>query len=405
MRKILYLSIVVIGLVACNSSTKNTENTSKIDTPAIPKDAIPIIYNEYVLAQGSVDSVQGSFLVDLGSDRLFLDSFFVHTSLFKSYKSEQSSISGVGNTTQNANEIKDSIHFAFNRLKYQTSNVTVADLKCIGGDLIDGLIGTDLLAGSVLEINYAYEYIRLFDNIDSADTAGYKVIHMKKINNFFCIPLSIKVSADVTINGDFVIDTGSPGSEITTSVASKNDLKHKIKRKIRYYTAHGGVGGESSGYDFYSESLQIAGFCLKDPTISFSADTFGILSKDKYMGLIGNNILERFDIMFDFKNIDLYIRPNKDFNKPFVLDRFGFYYIDRSKTMGGWIITGLVENSQAEKLGLQVDDKIVSMNGIPVNKISYKDQVDDFSKIDKVKFVIKNAQGTRTVEYKLTPIL
>lgn len=404
--KIILISYILILLLsACNNSSESIDEQAKVDSFKIPKNAIPIINNGYVLVQGMLDSLQGSFLIDMGSGWLLVDSIFQSKNHSKKYNYYNSKITGIGNSFQYITVIKDSVNFSIGNISYRTSDISVIKMKPIGGDLIDGLIGTDFFAKRVLEINYAKEFIRIYKDIDSIDISGYKFLPMIMIDNYFCVPLTIKINDSLTIKGNFIIDTGMPMSTITSSVAKKKKFDKKIGRKILFYTEYGGIGGESSGYDFIADSLQISDYCFKNVVMSFSLDEAGALSKDKYLGIIGNDVLEHFDVIFDFINSNLYLKPNENYNSPFILDKFGFFYVDRCKTMGAWIVTGLFENTAAEKQGLKIDDKIISINDIPVEKTTYKDQKYIFPKLDKVKLGIKRAEGIKILELKLPPLL
>jgi len=404
-KAIFFLNIIILTLSACDNSSESNDGYAKVDTFTIPKNAVPIINNGYVLVQGKLDSVMGSFLIDMGSNWFCVDSVFQSKNNSKHYNYYNAKISGIGNSFQNITVIKDSVSFSVGDLSYRTSEISVIKMKPIGGDLIDGLIGTDFFGKRVLEINYVKEYIIVHEDIDSIDISGYKVLSMKNIDGFLCVPLAIKINDSVSVEGYFIIDTGMPMSTITSSVAEKKNFGKTIGRKVRYYTKYGGIGGESSGYDFIADSLQISDYCFKDVVMSFSLDKSGILAKDKYLGIIGNDILEHFDVLFDFRNSNLYLKSNENFNSPFILDKFGFFYVDRCKTKGGWIVTGLFENTAAERQGLKIEDKIISINGVPVEKTTYKDQKYIFPKLDKVKLVIKRAEGIKNIVLKLDPLL
>ncbi len=407
MRKLLFLLLIIIQFIACKAPADKPYNSiAKADTFIIPVNAIPIRYNYgLLLVQGKVDSVQGNFVIDTGSDWLCLDSIFQNSNLTKKYDCFYSTISGVGNSFQNITVITDSIGLSTGNNSYRTYDVPVVNLKPIGGDIVDGLIGTDYFERRIMEINYKKEYIRILNDIKSIDLSKYKKIKIKIVDYRYYVPLTVKINGSVTIKGYFFLDTGSPSSCLTSSTAENNNLKKNIEHKVRYYSNHGGIGGESSGYDFIADSLQISGFSFGNVIMSFSSDESGVLADGDYLGILGNNVLERFDILFDFNNYNLYIRPNEDYAALFNINKLGFDYADRCKTMGGWIVKGLYENSAAEKQGLMMDDKIISVNGIPVEKISYKYQKDTLPYIDNVKLLIKRAENIKTIELKLSPLL
>lgn len=215
----------------------------------------------------------------------------------------------------------------------------------------------------------------------------------------------MKANDSVSFKGNFMIDMGSSLSTMTSSIAYKFNFDKKIERKVAYYTKYGGVGGYSYGFDFIADSIQISNFTLKNVNMSYSSDTSGLMASDDFYGIIGNNILEKFDVLFDFTNSNLYLKPNKNFKVPFEFDRLGFTYVDRNRTMGGWIVTGLSKNSLAEKNGLLIDDIILSINETPVSEISCQSFNNFLQDIDEAEFVIKRAEQTLSIEFNLAPLI
>lgn len=400
---IILICLAFSAFSSCNNSSEKIRNkNSGPDTSAIPENSIPMIYNEYVIVQAMVDSVRGGFIIDLASDWFLIDTlFYSNHNKLRNLSYSYSDISGIGNSSVKIIVIDDSITFTLKDISYNTYSIPVINMKPIGGDLIDGAIGTDLLSRYVLEVNYINEYISLYNNINLIDTTGYEVIKMVNIDNYLCIPVDLKINDSVTISGNFIVDTGSPASTLTSSVAEEMKLSGAVEKKFSYYTRFGGIGGESSGYDFFCKTLQISGFKLPNASMSFSLDTAGVLSKQDYFGIIGNNILSRFDLIFDFKNMNLYMRPNESFNQPFALDKLGFFYVERYKTTGGWVVTGYYENCDAIKKGLKIGDKITSVNSINVKNLPHKEKAGILSKSENVVIEFERNDTVHKINFKI----
>ena len=406
MRNIFLSAIIIIQFIACKNAAKKLSIDAEKAETIIPINSIPFEYNEFIRVKGSLDKVRSSFIIDSGADWFCLDSTFHYSNDRIKYRYKNFVVKGVGNNTQDVPIITDSLFLSLGRnINYYAKSVPVINLKVIGGDIVDGLVGTDFLEKRILEINYKKEYIRFLHNLDAVDISKYKKIKMIIIDYRYCISLTVNINDTIKFSGDFMIDTGSPSSDITSSVADKFNLINNISHKIRYYSKYGGVGGESSGYDFIAKSLRISDYSFEKVIMSFSSDKSGSLSDEVYLGIIGNNILERFDVIFDFRNNNLYLKPNGDINAQFVHSKLGFYYAERCKTMGGWIVKGFYENSEAEKQGLKTDDKIISVNGIPVEEISYKYQRDTLPGLNHIKLVIERADEIKNIEVKLSPLL
>ncbi|MFH2141350.1 MAG: aspartyl protease family protein [Bacteroidota bacterium] len=397
MRRILISGMLILFLFACKDET--------INHISLPDGAVPIVYCGYIYIHGSVDSVNGNFLLDTGAENLHLDSIFYIDNNFAYENYQNGKINGIGNSFQEAIAIMDTVNFQYNNHSYESSFVLVHNLKIIGGDFIDGIIGLNFFSKKILEVNFLRQFINVHNSIDSVDISGYSMIPIEIIDDRMCVPLKIKANGKVTVEGNFMIDVGSTLSTMTSSIAEKFNFNENIDRKVAYYTKYGGIGGDSYGYDLIADSIFISDFSLCNVNMSYSIDTSGLMASEDFFGILGNNILERFDVIFDFDNNNLYLKPNAEFISPYVFDRLGFSYVDRSKTMGGWIVTGLSKGSPAEKQGLQIDDKIISVNKISVEKISFKTQNDFFKQLDKVEFIINRSGNLIKIKFKLFPLL
>jgi len=394
--------IICFGCTYLPENSKTTGGTAACN--AIPSHAVPVFYYDYLHLKLKIDSAEGSFIFDTGFDNLCIDSIFYNLSKMNYLSSSSGKIYGIGNAYQELNLIRDTICFSMDSRTFRTSNVPVLNLKPIGGDYIDGLLGTRHFAGEIVEVTYTKGYLKVHDSIDSVDVTGYSLIPMINSDFHFFIPATLKINDSVTITGNFLLDTATPESSLTSYIAYKNDLSEKVDKKVLYYTMYGGIGGESSGYDFSAVSLMIGGLTLPDVIFSYSLDTAGSLASEDYIGILGNNILDRFDLIIDFRLNNLYLRPNERYDKPFEFNRMGFAFVDRCKTMGGWIVSGMYRNSPAEKEGLMIDDKIITINKTPVEKIPYEEQEEYFEKIRRVTLEVSRQGNLHTIEFALAPL-
>lgn len=283
--------------------------------------------------------------------------------------------------------------------------MVVLQLKPTGGDFIDGLLGTSYFMQNALGINFIKQYIINYSSTDSINLSGFSCVNIQTIGHSPAINVAIKINDTLTISGNFIVDIGSPATTINSYAVAQYALDKNVTRKARYYTKYAGIGGDSAGYDFVSDSVSIAGFTFKKPTISYSIDTAGFFYDDGYLGILGSSLLSRFHLIFDFKNSKLYFKPNSSFNDPFIYDRMGFTFNDRSKTRGGWIVASLTEGSEAEKCGLRTDDIIKKVNGVAVESIPYLLQKSYFDNIDRVNLELQRDDSLFNVSFDLISLL
>ena len=198
----------------------------------LPDAAIPIIYKSHLYIKSKLDSFEGYFVFDSGADRLYIDSSFYQAGNFQHENVAVAKLPGVGNKMQTLPLVLDKIEFSFLNQQIETIQTPIIQLKPILGDLADGIIGNQLLAGKIMEINYKKEYIIIHDAIDSIDLTGYSMIKCEKIKNRLYIPLELNIDGTVVIKDKFLLDLGSGGSlSLTSPAAQERNLGQKIKEK------------------------------------------------------------------------------------------------------------------------------------------------------------------------------
>ncbi|WP_436515628.1 aspartyl protease family protein [Ekhidna sp. To15] len=372
----------------------------------LPEGAIPIVYRSHIYISGSADGVKGNFVFDTGADNLYYDTSFFSAHDFHYENLIETTLGGAGNSSQNVIVIMDTVSFAIGEDIYRTSIVPVLRLKPILGDFPEGIIGLDYFSDGVLEINYIKQYIKYYDSIQQIDITDYTKIELERANNRLYIPIQVWINDSIQVQGKSILDLGSGSSlSLSSSVAEKYQLSKNITKKVGYFNQYYGVGGASSSYDFRANAIQISNFTLKNVSMNYSLDTLGAMASDDRLGLLGNKILERFDIFLDFSKNELYLKPNSNFNAPFNFSRLGFSYIDRSETLDSWIVTGLYRSTNATASGLSIDDHIKSVNGIAVGEIQYENQKSFFEKNSEIKLEIDRNGKTINVTIQLKEIL
>ncbi len=99
---------------------------------------------------------------------------------------------------------------------------------------------------------------------------------------------------------------------------------------------------------------------MENPTVSLSENVEG------EGGLIGDEILCRFKVIFDFSHRRMILEPNLHFKEPYEEDMSGMSLTP--ETVNGtkvFRIRQVVANTPASEAGLQADDLITAIDGQP----------------------------------------
>ena len=407
MNKILF----IVFLLFCYNQNAQAETRKPL-----PEGAIRIVYpnpNGIYIPAKINNSVKGYFLFDTGATNLGFDSTFFANADLQISNWGTARVGGIGTGgAQIVPLIRDSIDFVFGYHVFRTTNVYISDRKPAHGDCYDGILGNKYFFENkyVVEISYADEYMVLHNNLSTIDLSGYSKISKKKqdvgISAKFYVPITIQVNDTLTIEDYFMFDTGAGGAiHISTTTAEKYNLPALDTEKFRYALSVAGMSGPTTSVLFKVNSVEIGGHKLDDVTLLYSEDQSGtMVSAHAAGGLLGNRILQNFDMVIDFgDDLALYLKPNRNFGTPFedISLYRGFQYADRSQTLKGWVVRGFFEGTPAERSGMRSGDKIIFVNGVCVLEIPHEKQFDFWKNLDKAELVVLRNGEVLRFEFEL----
>ncbi|MEL6987372.1 MAG: PDZ domain-containing protein, partial [Bacteroidota bacterium] len=160
-----------------------------------------------------------------------------------------------------------------------------------------------------------------------------------------------------------------------------------------------GLGGVIEGFMGRISSLEFSEFKFTEIVSSFQD-----LSKSKLdsttivrNGLIGNQILSRFTLLFDPINEKVYFKPRKKLNKPFKYDRSGLIIYAFGQNLKDYIVQSIIPNSPAEEAGIQVGDKIKKVGILPVGFLSLGELLQKFQRKEGKKIRLKIQRGDEII--------
>lgn len=164
---------------------------------------------------------------------------------------------------------------------------------------IDGLLGYEFLKSFVVEIDYEHQFINLCDpkNYNYAGQGDVIPIEFSGVHIFMRAPLTVQTHAFPARR--FLIDTGAaPALILNKPFIDLNKLLPPPEQTERIEVC--GVGGKTVTQIGTIENLKLKTFNLDNPVTLFSQATAGVLTRQDFDGIIGNAILRRFRVIFDY---------------------------------------------------------------------------------------------------------
>ena len=335
-----------------------------------------------IILKAQIDNFPDSlnFVLDTGSGGISLDSAtVVYLGLIET--TSDKTIRGIGG-------IK-TVSFANNhQLRLKGLNVEHLDfhindydlLTSVYGVKIDGIIGYSFLRRYIVKLDYDNQMIEIFTpGIFKYPRGGYLLKP-----NFSTLPMQTAIiNDDRPILSRFIFDTGAGLSFLLSSDFVDDSVVFKKSRKL-YPTQAEGLGGKRLMSLSVAKEVKLGPYKFKKVPIHIFEDDYNVTSYPLLGGLIGNDILRRFNVILNYPEQSIHLKPNAHFN-----DNFDYSYTG----LGIYLINGeirvidVMKNSPGDKAGFLPGDIIFSVESNTTKNIqTYKNLFQN--SIGKVRVVV-----------------
>jgi len=321
-----------------------------------------------IILHATLDDFKDSlnFVLDTGSGGISLDSSTCDYYKLKLVPSDRivRGIAGMKYVSFANNHSLNLLGLTVNNLDFHVNNYEI--LSSAYGMPIDGIIGYSFFRRYLVFIDYDNQEIKVY----APGTYKYPKGGYLLKPQFSTLPMQVAgVRDNKPIMGKFYLDTGA-GLCLLMNDDFVNDSAVFRKKRKMYATQAEGLGGKTDVQLSVVRELKIGPYRFHNVPAYVFNDEYNVTNYPVLGGLIGNDILRRFNVLLNYPQQEIYIKPNKHF-----LDSFdysytglGFYLIN-----GAITVTDIIKDSPAEKAGFQFDDIIIGVEGNFTNNIqAYK---------------------------------
>jgi len=214
-----------------------------------------------------------------------------------------------GSNGNNIVEVSSGNTVKFGAIKRSDINLTLINYQT---DAFDGVMGTDLMRGNIVEIDYNVNEIRFYTlNDASINYDRYDKMRLYLIDNYPAVKSELIIGGK-EYKGLFGLDSGADN---LLTISSPYAKKHKLKDHLRNIGTATSIGSDGSQYEspiVLCPIIEFSGKYLYNIPIALSGSTEGIDSTLKMAGFFGNNVLKRFNMIIDFGNSLIYFKLNKN---------------------------------------------------------------------------------------------
>ncbi len=285
---------------------------------------------------------------------------------------------------------------------------------------VNGIIGYHFFKNNPIKINYISKKLTIL--------LGTKK-QMDKINKKYSkVPLSFfenkpylqsttTFEFDKRIDSKLLIDTGN--SDALWLFKERDDRILIPNKSINDFLGRG-LNGDVFGKRGRIKIFEIDKYKIDNPITSFpdSVITTSIDLAENRVGSVGNEIIKRFDVVFDYNSNFLYLKKNSNFSEPFLFNMSGIevqhqglqwikesyennpainnnvFDANGEKVKNNlqfkfelkpvFVISNIRKNSPAEACGLLKNDTLVKINGVEATNLKLQ-EINDLLKSEEDK--------------------
>jgi hypothetical protein len=325
----------------------------------------------------SNDSLQ--FILDTGSGGISIDSSTCveHNILINS---SNKSISGIGGKSNVSFTSTTSICFPNLTLPPMPFHVyNYSQLSSIYGEKIDGVIGYAFFCKYIIKINFDRSLLMVYSPGKIKYPFKGNLLHVK-IQPLPLHAVSFKMRKKTQFN--FFLDTGA-GLPLLLSNQLVTDSNILSANQKTFTTQAEGP------YKF-----------KQVPTYLFK-DDLNVIAYPLSGGLIGNEILRRFNLIINYPQNEIHLSPNLYFDAPF---EYGYAGLTIALVNDRIVVEDVIVGSPAAVAGFQIGDEMISVdNQFSGNLQQYKNLLQEPDKI--IKSIINRAGILIELEMKTICIL
>lgn len=295
-----------------------------------------------------------NFVLDTGSGGISLDSSTSADLKIPLIKTEKT-IRGIAGLKKVDFAMDHSLHFEGLNVDHLDFHINDYDLlTSVYGVKIDGIIGYSFLRRYIVRLDYDNNKVEIY----TPGTFKYPKGGQLLKPNFTTLPQQMAIIQDSReILNRFIFDTGAGLCFLLSKDFTEDSSVFKTKRRF-FTTQAEGLGGKKQMELTVVKSVKIGQFKFKNVPVHIFDDTYNVTNYPVLGGILGNDLLRRFNVILNYPEQSIHIKPNIHFSEDFDYSYtgLGIYLI------GGEIrVVDIVKGSPGEKAGFKEGDVIFSV--------------------------------------------
>ncbi len=340
-----------------------------------------------IIVKAQLDNFPDSlnFVLDTGSGGISLDSTTCDSLKLKTIMSDRiiRGIAGMKTVAFTYNHALHFPHLTVENLDFHINDYDI--LTSVYGIKIDGIIGYSFFRNYIVSVDYDELKLNIYSKGIFKYPKGGALLHPI----FNTLPMQQAIlKDDRVIDERFYFDTGAGMCMLLSDDFTEDSLLLKKNKKI-YITQAEGLGGKKIMKMTVIKEVHVAQYVFRKVPIYIFDDEYNVTNYPMLGGLLGNDLMRRFNTIFNYSAQEIYIKPNRRFTDSFDYSYSGLdiFLINNKIEVGD-----IMKNSPAQSSGFEVGDIVLAIdNDLSNNLQAYKSALQNPRSTLKI-IVMRNGQ-------------
>jgi hypothetical protein len=335
-----------------------------------------------------------NFILDTGSGGISLDSATASAYQIVPRLSD-TSVTGFGSSRKVSFVYNQPLHLpglTVDNLNFHINNYEI--LTSVYGEKINGIVGYSFLSRYIVKIDFDSLKINVFQPGDYEYPKVGQILRPA----FTSLPIqNIHLKDRRPLDFNFYLDTGAGLNFLMSENFAEDSMVLNRKRKPIVTYAEG-IGGKLKMGLTVVKLVQVGRYKFRNVPSYIFEDQYNVTSYPFVGGLIGNDLLRRFNLTLNYPQREIHLSPNSHYNELFDYGYTGMamYYND-----GRIVIEEINEGSPAAKAGIKEGDVLVGVGlNFTNNIMQYKTLLQ--APGEKIKLVLQ--RNGKLIETFIRPI-
>ena len=224
---------------------------------------------------------------------------------------------------------------------------------------VHGILSANAFSRFNIRINYQRHIITLYERASFKLPAGFTAYPIEVYRNKLYINTQLEVTRDTVVSVRLLLDTGAGLPLLLFS--NTHEMLHPPSNAIISNIGMG-LGGYIEGYTGRIEKVFLDPF-FQQGVVTYFQELDTTVVDMEYLhhrnGLLGNIILNRFQIIIDYHDDKVYLKPTRRYREEFEYDRSGMNVIATGESLDTYIVLSIVEGSPAQEADIRKGDEIL----------------------------------------------